>query len=34
MWQIVTFVVNALLFGLVGLQLHHILDSALESHRR
>ena len=27
MWQIVTFVVNALLFGLVGLQLHHILDS-------
>src|SRR6266513_832406 len=27
MWQIVNFVVNALLFGLVGLQLHHILDS-------
>ncbi len=27
MWQILTFVVNALLFGLVGLQLHHILDS-------
>ena len=27
MWQIVTFVVNALLFCLVGLQLHHILDS-------
>src|SRR5262249_33733588 len=26
-WQIVTFVVNALLFGLVGLQLNHILDS-------
>ena len=27
MWQILTFVVNALLFGLVGLQLHHILDA-------
>jgi CPA1 family monovalent cation:H+ antiporter len=27
MWQIFTFVVNALLFGLVGLQLNHILDS-------
>src|SRR5947208_3163742 len=27
MWQIFTFVVNALLFGLVGLQLHHILDA-------
>jgi monovalent cation/hydrogen antiporter len=27
MWQIFTFVVNALLFALVGLQLHHILDS-------
>jgi monovalent cation/hydrogen antiporter len=27
MWQILTFVVNALLFGLVGLQLHHILDT-------
>jgi CPA1 family monovalent cation:H+ antiporter len=26
MWQIFTFVVNALLFALVGLQLHHILD--------
>jgi monovalent cation/hydrogen antiporter len=26
-WQITTFVVNALLFGLVGLQLNHILDS-------
>jgi monovalent cation/hydrogen antiporter len=26
-WQIATFVLNALLFGLVGLQLHHILDS-------
>jgi len=27
MWEIFTFVVNALLFGLVGLQLHHILDA-------
>ena len=27
MWQILTFVVNALLFGLVGLQLHHILNA-------
>src|SRR6059058_5103662 len=27
MWQILTFVVNALLFALVGLQLNHILDS-------
>ena len=27
MWQIVTFVVNALLFGLVGLQLHRILNA-------
>jgi Na+/H+ antiporter len=27
MWQIFTFVVNALLFALVGLQLNHILDS-------
>jgi NhaP-type Na+/H+ or K+/H+ antiporter len=27
LWQILTFVVNALLFGLVGLQLHHILDA-------
>jgi monovalent cation/hydrogen antiporter len=27
MWAILTFVVNALLFGLVGLQLHHILDA-------
>jgi Na+/H+ antiporter len=27
MWQIFTFVVNALLFALVGLQLHHILKS-------
>jgi CPA1 family monovalent cation:H+ antiporter len=27
MWQIFTFVANALLFGLVGLQLHQILDS-------
>ena len=27
MWQIFTFVVNALLFALVSLQLHHILDS-------
>jgi monovalent cation/hydrogen antiporter len=26
-WQILNFVVNALLFGLVGLQLHHILNS-------
>src|SRR5437763_10677710 len=26
-WQILTFVVNALLFGLVGLQLHHILNA-------
>src|SRR5947199_9026014 len=26
-WEIATFVLNALLFGLVGLQLHHILDS-------
>ena len=26
MWQIFTFIVNALLFALVGLQLHHILD--------
>src|SRR5438132_1454175 len=27
MWQILTFVVNALLFGLVGLQLHHIVNA-------
>jgi monovalent cation/hydrogen antiporter len=27
MWQIFTFVVNALLFALVGLQLHHIVNS-------
>ena len=27
LWQILTFVVNALLFGLVGLQLHHILNA-------
>src|SRR6266487_1475355 len=27
MWQILTFVVNALLFGFVGLQLHHILNA-------
>jgi monovalent cation/hydrogen antiporter len=27
MWAILTFVVNALLFALVGLQLHHILDT-------
>src|SRR4051794_4848707 len=29
LWQILTFVVNALLFGLVGLQLHHILNALL-----
>ena len=27
LWQILTFVVNALLFGLVGLQLHHIVNA-------